>query len=1060
MPHKRATAREESRNIVRTITAMLTLILVLSAIIPRTRSADLVDEAVRKYLTSDETVKEKRELRFGDIALTVYYLSSGHYIIYSHKHDSIVLGDEWHLNAHPEDLALQLVSLVAYDRYKPLENETKNKHYYAQLLLYANSACEAGVEAAKQELLIMVSIHLAAGMALLILVPPLSAISTFLILVSFTATLALDVFEFIEKFNLSPENSPKLFLALAMIPPYNDTALRGFHNALDKLTNKDFVNEIKKISDDVKTFTSSLKISSEMSRLAFAVAFALASKSPELISHVERVVGGELLEKAGAFFMFYERSPSEAIRSFKAFARLVRDVWAGKESPGKLGDFLASNIAGALGRFALSSVITIVRDYAVNLREDVREFIGFHTSHFLLVRELSGYMDYLLLELQRSLEPSTSSNSGELPTLDNVQKFFLHKYLLHLILEEYYEGTLKLSDGTLKKVPSQVLKLWGFDTESSTESIHKYLEEKKLEHGRAAESALAEILIYSSRVFEEFDNYRKDMAKRRGRAPTEAEGVKVFLVVDVSGSMVEQFKGARKIDAAKQAAKSFVSLTSKSDQVGLVKFSSKAELLSDLTSNKSVLYEAIDKLEPGGSTAIGDGLWLALDRLEAVTGLRVIILLTDGMHNAGTHTPEEAASRARSLGVQIYTLGFGEKDNINEERMKKVSEITGGRYFYSPSPEDLRRLYISLSQSISGLVAEKVVVDVIKAGELREFVTTVPTGTPYLGVKLSYSGSKLSVGLVSPSGYNLSFYESNVVYTEDVGYISVSVYNPEAGDWKIYVRGVEAPQQGLEYQMVLLKPSVTTSVDRLDLKLSVGESREAVVKLKAMTDLPSLEVSVLGDVKNIIASVEPQKVLNVKEGQEIPVKIRFTAPLSPSSWLHSGGLVVVAAASRVYIPISVTLDNLIALVTVNATRLKSGRAFEVLVRTFNIEGKAIEGASVTAAVGGKVYTFEDRGSGSYTLVLAGLDAGVHKLDINILKEGYLPITHHLSLTVRLLGDVNGDWRVDYRDIAILVSAYGSTIVQPGYIYDADLNEDGVVDYRDLAIIVANYGRKV
>ncbi|MEM4005900.1 MAG: dockerin type I domain-containing protein, partial [Desulfurococcaceae archaeon] len=132
----------------------------------------------------------------------------------------------------------------------------------------------------------------------------------------------------------------------------------------------------------------------------------------------------------------------------------------------------------------------------------------------------------------------------------------------------------------------------------------------------------------------------------------------------------------------------------------------------------------------------------------------------------------------------------------------------------------------------------------------------------------------------------------------------------------------------------------------------------------------------------------------------------------------------------------------------------------VVVRAFNIEGKAVKGASTTATIGGKVHLLEDRGDGSYATVITGLDAGVHKIDINVVKEGYLPFTYPLRLTVILLGDINLDWKVDYRDIAILTSAYGSMIGQPEYNYDTDINEDGTVDYKDLAILIANYGKKV
>jgi len=1039
-----ALVKLEGKGSKRLMAIVLVLLILQSTVIPQplARSIDSVDEEVKKYLLSGETITEKRSLKFGDVELIVYYLSSGHYIIYSRSHESVVLGDDWMTIPNADDLALQLISLLAFDKHKPLEKDFDEVHSYLSLTLYWNQSYVTGLQLYEREKWKIIFINIGTGIVLAVLVPPAGVIGWALLIAKCTLDLVSDLNKLQEKFKLSPEKNPKLFWALALMLSYDDEALGELQNIIAKTTDEKF----KELIENIRKGIDFLDKSSDLIEYYFMVSYATAAANPDLLKEIESLVGGLLLRNTGAYLLF--RNSQDPVGYFTEFSRLSSGLWSGQLQPDYLNTFVQYYALRSLRKIAIGSMISAIKDYIVSLNDDLTTFLGLHTSHSLLARELFNIMHHKLLKLL---------NNEEIPTLDNVLFFLYLKYLLYTILIEYCEGILSLSDNTLGKMYSELLKLWGL---TNANEIRNNFENMLKGYKKEYDSIIAKMIIYTSLVYGEFDKYRIDMARRRGgKEPTEG-GINVFLVIDVSGSMTDQFKGARKIDAAKQAAKSFVSLISKNDRVGLVKFSTIAQLVSNLTGNRSVLYEAIDRLEPGGSTAIGDGLWLALDHLTAVTGVRAVILLTDGMHNAGTHTPEEAADRARSLGVRVYTLGFGEKKDIDEDRMRKVAEMTGGQYFYSPSPEDLQRLYIILSQRIIGLATERVIVDRIRVGEVKEVSATVSAGTPYLGVKLSYSGSKLSVELVSPSGYKLSFYESNVVYTEDIGYISVSVYNPEVGDWKIYVRGVEAPQQGLEYRMVLLKPSITTNVDRLDLKLGVGESKEVVVKLKAAMDLHSLKVSVVGNVKDVVASVEPQEILSVKEGQEIPVRIKFAAPPSPSLWLYSGGLLATVATSRVYIPISVAFDALFAVATLNVTRLKPGRAFMVVVRAFNIEGKAVKGASTTATVGGKVHLLEDRGDGSYATVITGLDAGVHKIDINVVKEGYLPFTYPLRLTVILLGDINLDWKVDYRDIAILTSAYGSMIGQPEYNYDTDINEDGTVDYKDLAILIANYGKKV
>lgn len=64
------------------------------------------------------------------------------------------------------------------------------------------------------------------------------------------------------------------------------------------------------------------------------------------------------------------------------------------------------------------------------------------------------------------------------------------------------------------------------------------------------------------------------------------------------------------------------------------------------------------------------------------------------------------------------------------------------------------------------------------------------------------------------------------------------------------------------------------------------------------------------------------------------------------------------------------------------------------------------------------------------------------------------------IQIRLVGDINGDGKVDIKDLAIAAKAFGSYVGSPTYNPDADVNQDGVVDIRDLAIIAKNFGKSV
>lgn len=198
---------------------------------------------------------------------------------------------------------------------------------------------------------------------------------------------------------------------------------------------------------------------------------------------------------------------------------------------------------------------------------------------------------------------------------------------------------------------------------------------------------------------------------------TSGEGRNLMLVLDLSGSMGEmdfvlQNKPVRRWDAVRSVAKNFIDKRT-SDRVGVVLFGERAYLYAplsyDLKTIKTLLNEA-DVGMAGSQTAIGDALGIAIKNIADVPAeSSVIVLLSDGISNAGILQPLKAAELATRSKIKIYSIGAGSdikemnslfgnivlsrENEIDEATLKKVAEQTGGKYFRAKNTTELIEIY-------------------------------------------------------------------------------------------------------------------------------------------------------------------------------------------------------------------------------------------------------------------------------------------------------------------------------------------------------------------------------
>jgi Ca-activated chloride channel family protein len=234
----------------------------------------------------------------------------------------------------------------------------------------------------------------------------------------------------------------------------------------------------------------------------------------------------------------------------------------------------------------------------------------------------------------------------------------------------------------------------------------------------------------------------------------------ILLTIDVSGSMCSSDIPPSRLEAAEAAAEAFINGQASTAQMGIVAFSSFAEVVQPPTTDRSLLLNALHSLTTGRRTAIGSGILASIDAISLVDpsvarsqtdanpgtaptpvpagdyAPDIIVLLTDGANNTGVD-PLAAAQQAADRGVRVYTIGFGTENGgplsptcasqflgrepggggfggppgggggpggfrrgIDDVTLTKIADLTGGTYHPAESADQLEKVFQGLPTNL------------------------------------------------------------------------------------------------------------------------------------------------------------------------------------------------------------------------------------------------------------------------------------------------------------------------------------------------------------------------
>ena len=188
----------------------------------------------------------------------------------------------------------------------------------------------------------------------------------------------------------------------------------------------------------------------------------------------------------------------------------------------------------------------------------------------------------------------------------------------------------------------------------------------------------------------------------------------IFILVDVSRSMLAEDFHPNRLEVAKQKIAEFVDLKP-SDRIGIIIFSEQAFTLLPLSTDLELIRQMIKEIRVGflgSGTNIGDALGLAVGRLtQSLAENKAVILMTDGVSNVGVMTPIQAAGEAEEKDVKVYTIGIGGSQDaripvgknvlgrkqyqtipggsIDTKTLQKISSLTNGKFFLANDSQAL-----------------------------------------------------------------------------------------------------------------------------------------------------------------------------------------------------------------------------------------------------------------------------------------------------------------------------------------------------------------------------------
>ena len=228
------------------------------------------------------------------------------------------------------------------------------------------------------------------------------------------------------------------------------------------------------------------------------------------------------------------------------------------------------------------------------------------------------------------------------------------------------------------------------------------------------------------------------VARPHAKVTVRREEATVLLTMDVSRSMAATDVPPTRLRAAQTAAHEFVSKVPKKFRIGVVSFSTRAQVAIPPTADRKLVGDAIESLHTGEGTAIGDAVALASSlgqrqRVDGVVPPTSVLLISDGARDGGRRTPLAAARQAKAMHVPVYTILLGTPNGIvhhklpggytetlrvppSAQTLQMIARVSGGQFFTASNDKRLGEVYDQLRSRLGHKKETRELTDGFAAG--------------------------------------------------------------------------------------------------------------------------------------------------------------------------------------------------------------------------------------------------------------------------------------------------------------------------------------------------------